>query len=199
MQRGMDEELRTLRRLLQQAAALSSASMDAVCAHLAGKEAIEAQATEIEERLKRVKSDVEALSLRLLLLRQPVAGDLRRVRAALSVIVDFSRVAEQARHVAELANDFSGYDKPAAMAGHAAAMVRSAGECYLTVNPEGAANVIADDDTADRLYREIKADLVERLKISADDWVLDCLLVTKYLERIADHAVRIAGCTRELL
>ena len=57
------------------------------------------------------------------------------------------------------------------------------------------------DDVADDLFNEVKNSLVECLKAESvnADYLVDILLIAKYLEKIADHAVNICewGIFRE--
>ena len=50
------------------------------------------------------------------------------------------------------------------------------------------------DDTVDRYFDEVKQSLIEKISKHPEDgaYFLDCLMIAKYFERIADHAVNIA-------
>lgn len=197
----IDDELNELNRTLVLMCTDANAAMSNLLKHLETGAEAERRAVEIEESIKSRKSDAEARCVRLLVLRQPVARDLRKVKAALGVIVDLMRVAEQARHITELSPHFDGYTLPVEMCRIAANMVRRACESYLSADTDVAAEVARADDGVDEMYARIRRELTDVLRnrtADGDDWVLDCLLTAKYLERISDHAVKIAGAVHDL-
>ena len=57
-----------------------------------------------------------------------------------------------------------------------------------------AQKVIAHDDVIDDLFEEVKQELIELIRNHADEGeqAVDLLMVTKYFERIGDHATNIA-------
>lgn len=72
-------------------------------------------------------------------------------------------------------------------------MFHDAVEAFVERDEEAARQVIARDDVVDEFFNKVKDDLIECLKKetkNADECV-DILLVAKYLEKIADHAVNI--------
>ena len=56
-----------------------------------------------------------------------------------------------------------------------------------------AAEVIATDDQVDRLFEEIKMELMEEIakNPNSSGSELDVLMIAKYMERIGDHAVNL--------
>lgn len=199
--RYMDKELDLLQLDLIKMSACVKESLDLLQKLFDGENAQNADETlSLFHEVKRYQTDVESQCVRLLLLRQPVAGDLRRIKSALSVIVDLSRIAEQSCHVAERTLAFHGYSRPARMLEQVREMVQNACDSYLNADARLAESTVAADDALDETFAAVKKDLVEMLKRGGiDDWVLDCLLAVKYMERMGDHAVRIAGAARALL
>ena len=55
-----------------------------------------------DDDIDHQEREIEALCLKLLLTQQPVAGDLRRVSAALKMVGDMERIADQAADIAEI-------------------------------------------------------------------------------------------------
>ena len=51
--------------------------------------------------LDQKERDVESICLKLLLRKQPVAGDLRQISAALKMITDMERIGDHATNIAE--------------------------------------------------------------------------------------------------
>ena len=74
------------------------------------------------------------------------------------------------------------------------AMLRGALDAFLRVDAETANAVIAADDEVDALFNESKRILAADIAARPDkvDAALDWLMISKYLERVADHAVNIA-------
>lgn len=195
MRTFFDNEMNELNISLVRMSAAVTDSMDNLCRVMDGKteEGLTA-AAELYSEAKMYAAAVEARCVKLLIHQQPVASDLRIIKAALRLIVDMCRITEQAAHAAELNVDFGGYDRPRVMARTVRAQVRSAVESYLHKDASAAKSVAAGDDAVDEIFQKIRRELVEILRANGnnDAWVLDCLLVSKYLERIADHAVNIA-------
>ena len=73
-------------------------------------------------------------------------------------------------------------------------MVKGAFFAYVNRDTDAAKAVIELDDEIDELFRTIKAELVELIVENRQeaDQAIDLIIIAKYLERIADHAVNIA-------
>lgn len=149
--------------------------------------------------IDRKEKEIESLCFRLLLQQQPVAGDLRLISAALKMITDIERIADQAADIAEIItfadlseNISNGH--MAQMAQAAITMVNESVDAYVKGDLTLARKVISDDDTVDGLFSAIKNDIIKQ--IAADDssgeQAVDVLMIAKYLERIGDHATNIA-------
>lgn len=144
--------------------------------------------------------EIEQMCIRLLLQQQPVAKDLRFISAALKMITDMERIGDQAADIAEIVimlGENSGLRPPehiAAMAEEARAMVHSAIDAYVQRDVKLAERVIDQDDAVDRLFLNVKDELVELLRQEPQSGLaaLDMLMIAKYFERIGDHATNIA-------
>ena len=80
------------------------------------------------------------------------------------------------------------------MAQKAASMVKQSIAAYGTHDGGAAARVVELDDEVDDLFLTVKGELVELMvkNRSEADQAIDLIIIAKYLERIADHAVNIA-------
>ena len=80
------------------------------------------------------------------------------------------------------------------MAQKAASMVKQSIAAYVTHDAGAAARVVELDDEVDDLFLAVKGELVELMvkNRSQADQAIDLIIIAKYLERIADHAVNIA-------
>ena len=79
------------------------------------------------------------------------------------------------------------------MAKYAVAMVKDGVQSYVNRDIELARSLEKSDDKVDALFTRVKGDLVELIKQdgkNADQAIL-FMMIAKYLERIADHAVNI--------
>lgn len=148
----------------------------------------------------RKERDIESLCLRLLLMQQPVARDLRLVSSALKMITDMERIGDQAADISEIVTMLGQAplikrpDHIREMASATIGMVHKALDAYVSRDLDMAREVIDSDDIVDDLFITVKNELIELLaKDSSVGWqALDLLMIAKYFERIGDHAVNIA-------
>ncbi len=154
---------------------------------------------EEDENIDRLEHEIEQDCLKILLMEHPVASDFRDVSAALKMITDLERIADQAADISELALGFGNekYIKEpehiAEMAKLATAMVKDSVESYINRDVELARSLDGRDDRVDELFETVKNDLVALIRLdgaNADQAIL-FMMIAKYLERIADHAVNI--------
>lgn len=154
----------------------------------------------IEEQVDEKEREIESLCLKLILQQQPVARDLRVISGALKMITDMERIADQASDIAELAVLLSGqrYIKKLEhipqMAKATAKMVSDSIDAFVKKDLVLAKEVIKYDDVVDSLFDIIKDELIALIRENADngEQAIDLLMVSKYYERIGDHAVNIA-------
>ena len=127
-----------------------------------GDRALAKKVAPLDTQIDQKERTIETLCLRLLLQQQPVARDLRQISAALKMITDMERIGDQAEDIAEIV-------------------------LFLDGRP-------SSDDTVDRYFSDIKQSLITKISENPADgaYFLDCLMIAKYFERIADHAVNIA-------
>ena len=150
--------------------------------------------------MDQMERDIENRCLQLLLRQQPVARDLRAISAAMKMVTDLQRIGDQAANIAEISLLFSRQGEVkvpqdiGVMACKAGLMVRQAISSYTGRDVETAHAVVNLDDEVDELFRKIKGDLINQVADNLDeaDLSIDFIIIAKYLERIADHAVNIA-------
>ena len=153
----------------------------------------------LDRDIDRKERDIENLCLRLLLHQQPVAGDLRRISAALKMITDMERIGDQADDIAEIILSrgdrlLTADSTLRAMARAAIRMVSESVDAYVRQDVALAERVIASDDEVDEDFERIKRRLIDGISSGTEDGesVLDLVMIAKYYERIADHATNIA-------
>ena len=149
-----------------------------------------------DEEIDRTERKIEDLCLRLLLQQQPVARDLRNISAALKMVTDMERIGDQATDIAEILNTGSVHVPVTAvplqeMADYAMHMVNDSVTAYVEEKSDLAKKVISSDDILDNLFDKVRNALDQNTMDFSSDEVLDLLMISKYYERIGDHATNI--------
>jgi len=153
-----------------------------------------------EKAINAAEREIDELALDLLAMQQPMAVDLRFITAVMKINADLERVGDQAVNIAErvintikLPHADLPVDVPR-MAATVAGMVRRALESFLEEKAELAEAVLKMDDIVDRLDDEFYAVLVNKMHAEPEitDQAIDVLLISRNLERVADHATNIA-------
>lgn len=148
----------------------------------------------------QMERDIENHCLSLLLRQQPVARDLRTISTALKMVTDLQRIGDQAANIAELSLLLAKQGR-AKVPEHIGTMSRKTGimvsqaiAAYTDRDVELAHAVVNLDDEVDDLFAAVKAELIDRILANRDDAdaAIDLIIIAKYLERVADHAVNIA-------
>lgn len=154
---------------------------------------------ELEKEIDLQERTIESMCMKLILKQQPVATDLRNVSSALKMISDMERIGDQAQDIADMARFLGGSEIICGvhlkeMAEAAAKMVNDSVEAYVDSNAEMAKNVILYDNIVDDLFVKIKSEIISEVVKNSDkgEELFDIMMVTKYLERIGDHACNIA-------
>lgn len=162
-------------------------------------EAMIARVNANEEEIDHLEREVESLCMKLLLRQQPVAGDLRAISSALKMISDMERIGDQSQDIAELAefirsSELVGKVHISEMAKETVNMVTTGIESFVRKDSGLVQKTIDMDDNVDRLFLEVKNELIALIREDAEDaeYYLDLLMAAKYLERIGDHATNIA-------
>ena len=151
-------------------------------------------------QLTQQERSIENICLKLLMQQQPVARDLRTISSSLKMVTDMERIGIQACEIAEIiaagnvvrATDKVDFQELSDEVSH---MVQMAMMAYDKKNLDLADEVIKYDDVVDKLFCDIRGDLIKQLKDDTNDaeCFIDMLMIDKYFERIGDHAVNIAG------
>lgn len=201
MRKNFDAELAGLSQELTAMAATARQAVDQVTASLSDGDGAGAKAAiELTASMDQMERDIESRCMSLLMRQQPVARDLRTISTALKMVTDLQRIGDQAANIGEIAlllADGRCTDVPediAAMSRRAGQMVRQAIAAYARRDAGAAREVIRLDDVVDELFVKVKTELTERIARREDcsDRAVDLIIIAKYLERVADHAVNIA-------
>lgn len=153
-----------------------------------------------DTEIDRCEVDIEEECLKVLALYQPVAIDLRFIIAVLKINNDLERIGDLAVNIAEQVQflgasvsrpfpfDFEG------MAAKAQAMLKKSLDALVTLDAGLARQVCASDDEVDAMYRDLIGLVKNEIRQDPDlfDTLLTLMMVSRQLERIADHATNIA-------
>ena len=157
------------------------------------------RAEEAEKQIDQMERDIESICMRLLLQQQPVARDLRVISSALKMIGDMERIGDQAADIAEIVKYLKEDEVPnlgnlREMSDFAAGMVTASINSFVRQDLDLARKVILDDDVVDGYFEKVKEALIGIIAEGDRDgaFLLDVLMVAKYIERIGDHATNIA-------
>ncbi len=179
---------------------VQTAVHDATVALLTGDAAVAERVISADEVIDAARERVEEAAFSLLLLQQPVAGDLRTIVSALRMVSELERMGDLSVHVAKVARlrvphvAVPDDVRPTIerMAEVAETMVSEVRQVITRRSVEDAIALGRADEEMDQLRRESFTQLL------AEDWphgveaAVDLALLGRYYERIADHAVSIA-------
>jgi phosphate transport system protein len=155
---------------------------------------------EADHEVNRMEVEIDEECIRLLALRQPEAGDLRFITTAMKIVTDIERIGDLAVDVSERALELNEepnlkpYIDIPRMAKAARNMLKEALDAFVNRNSELAWSVLDQDDFVDELNKQIFRELLTFM-IEDPHSISRAIRITyisKYLERIADHATNIA-------
>jgi phosphate transport system protein len=158
------------------------------------------QVIRLDEELYWLNIDIEKRCLEVIALQSPVAKDLRTIGTYLKVVTDFDRIGRYARDIAEVTHHSAdkAHFKPLVSIPHiaemASKMVDLSVKSFLERDTLLTKEVFEIEDKVDSLYDEIFREVITYMmedskKIGIG---INYMLVARYLERIADHAVNIS-------
>lgn len=193
-------QLETLNtNMIQMGALCEDAISAAIQSLLEDDRAIAKKVADTELEIDQMERDIERQCMRLLLMQQPVATDLRVVSSALRMIADLERIGDQAFDIADITKSgsfqgFSGKVHIKEMAKAAIHMVTDSVDSYVKQDVQLAKRVTEEDDVVDELFLKVRRELAKLIHTdqNASEQALDLLMIAKYLERIGDHAVNVS-------
>ena len=201
MRNRFDMQLELLNELLIHMGELCGVAIERATEALSNGDLEQAKAViKADEEIDQMEKDIEQLCLKLLLQQQPVARDLRQISAALKMITDMERIGDQAADIAEIIISEKWTEKSelydiSIMSEAVSGMVRESVRAYVEKDLALAQLVMDADTEVDRMFDENKEHLVEFIaakKGGHGKKLIDLIMITKYLERIGDHATNIA-------
>ncbi len=203
--KAFEEELNELKvELVRMCRITEEMIIDAIDALIKKNRQLAASVPPRDREVDEFELDIERKCMRILLRRQPVADDFREVSTALKLITDIERIGDQASDIAEIVLSFNGenYIKDLvhlkAMGELGVKMVRSSVDSFIRNDEKLADEIIASDDTLDKLFLVVKEELIELIRSDSAnaDQAISFMMIAKYLERIGDHAVNVCEWTK---
>lgn len=194
-------ELRVLtEQLLVMGGLVEARVRDVVTALLDRREDLAALVASGDTDVNNLELHVDDLTLRLLALQHPVASDLRQVRSAIKVNTDLERIGDQAVNIAHAAIPLISLPALAAtpdvrqLADISIGMLHDSVTALATHDLALARSVLIRDDEADGMRDTIVRLLVRQMTDDAGtvERALGLLVISRALERIADHATNVA-------
>ncbi|HNX90261.1 MAG TPA: phosphate signaling complex protein PhoU [Candidatus Omnitrophota bacterium] len=203
MERHFHDELNRLNEnLLKMAAMAEKAIYDSIESLKKEDRSLARQVIDDDKKIDDMEVAIEESAIGLLALNQPLAGDLRFITTAMRINGELERIADLAVNIAERVL-YNLKDGPGVkslsditrLAEIAANMVRSVMDAFVKRDKEAARVVIQMDPEADELRNKVYKYLVEDILVkdgSLAPRIVPLLLISRYLERICDHATYIA-------
>ena len=199
MRNRFDEQLFELNReIIEMGAMCEEAIASAAKALSANDKELASRVRENGSAIDQMERDIENRCMKLLLHQQPVARDLRLISAALKMITDMERIGDQAEDIAEIieflnlkTGNISFIED---MARETVQMVTESVDAFVKRDVALAEAVLAHDDVVDNYFEKTKCDIIKLISEKPNDgeFALDLLMISKYFERIGDHATNIA-------
>jgi phosphate transport system protein len=199
--KSYDQELKRLRNMMTQMGGIVETQVALAADAIMQRDAASAtRAVEEDPKVDALEREVEQFVIRLLALRQPVAGDLRQVVAALKITGDLERIGDYAANVAKRSIVLAQFPLPYSLAGlaHMARMVQGQLKSIIDAlgdnDAEKAVEVWRSDQVVDDIYNAIFRELITYMMEDPRN-ITPCthlLFIAKNLERIGDHATNIA-------
>ena len=200
MRNRFDEQLVEMNRdLIEMGAMCEEAIASAVKALTKNDKELAENVKKAGSLIDQMERDIESRCMKLLLHQQPVARDLRAISAALKMITDMERIGDQAEDIAAMVlytadHDMEDFDIIEEMAKEIVKMVTDSVDAFVKKDVELAQDVIKRDDIVDNYFSKVKYDIIKLIAENRTDGelALDLLMISKYFERIGDHATNIA-------
>ncbi|WP_338244647.1 phosphate signaling complex protein PhoU [Aurantiacibacter hainanensis] len=199
--KAFDEDITRLRGLIAEMGGLAEVAIQqALHALVQGDEDLAAEIVERDAKLDALETEVDAMAVRILALRAPMADDLREIVAALKIGGVVERIGDYAKNIAKRVGRIEGRTRfeplllLPAMGEVAGEMVHDVLTAYAARDPVVAREVIERDAKVDAFYDSIFRNLVSHMveNPATISSAAQLLFVARNLERIGDHATNVA-------
>ena len=195
------QQLAALKDKLLAMAALSQQALEfSVEAYLKRDMALCNHVLEIEQAINAAETTVDEMAYELLAKEQPMAVDLRFILSVIKINGDLERIGDQASNIVQRAISMKNMPEISLpidieeMGGKVGVMIRTAVQALFEADARMAENVLTMDDDVDERNKGVQSELVEVMQQHAEvsEQSLNAILISRNLERAADHATNIA-------
>src|SRR3984885_12154344 len=165
--KSYDQELKRLRNMMTEMGGIVETQVALAADAIMQRDAASAtRVVEEDPKVDALEREVESFVIRLLALRQPVAGDLRQIVAALKITGDLERVGDYAANVAKRSIVLSQFQLPYSLAGlaHMAHLVQEQLKAIIDAmsasDADKAVEVWRSDRVVDDIYNALFRELI---------------------------------------
>ncbi len=201
MERHFDQDLQQLKERILRMGSLAETMIHIAIKALADRNIeLTKDVFRQEEDVNKLQIEVDGRCLEMIALHQPTASDLRFITAAMKINCDLERIADQSVNICETA-EYLLQEPPLKplidvprMAHIASKMLKDALDAFVNRDENLARSVLTRDDSVDELKDQVFRELLTYM-ISDSATIkraIDLILISRNLERIADHATNIA-------
>jgi len=153
-----------------------------------------------DDEVDELQKEIDALCSRMLALQQPMASDLRFLVATMKIATDLERMGDQAVNIAQRVLELNRepqlkpYIDLPRMAERAQRMIKESLDAFVARDTELARQVCGEDAEVDALKEQIFRELLTFMMEDARTITraIRLILISRFLERVADHATNIA-------
>jgi phosphate transport system protein len=153
-----------------------------------------------DHQINELEVDAEEMCLRIIALRQPAGRDLRFISTAMKIITTLERMGDLAVNIGNRSIELAKEPRMGIcfhlpiMTESTEDLVRRALDAFVNEDVDKALKVCRDDEYVDQTYKQLLEELMQMMaeKTIPIPRAMKIMLVAKYLERIADHAVHIS-------
>jgi len=199
--KAFDEDITRLRGLIAEMGGLAEVAIEeSMRALISGDEELAKAVVERDKKLDALELEVDAMAIRIIALRAPMADDLREIIAALKIGGVIERIGDYGKNIAKRVGEIEGRKRfepltlIPAMAEVAAEMVHDVLTAFAARDPILAREVIERDAKVDAFYESIFRNLVSYMveNPATITSAAQLLFVARSLERVGDHATNVA-------
>lgn len=195
------QQLAALKDKLLAMAALSQQALEfSVEAYVTRDMALCNHVLEIEQAINAAETTVDEMAYELLAKEQPMAIDLRFILSVIKINGDLERIGDQAANIAETIlkqRNLPEISLPvdiSEMGERVGVMIRTAIQALLEADAKMAESVLLLDDAVDDMNRALQTGMMDVMQQHPEvsEQALNAIIISRNLERTADHATNIA-------
>jgi len=200
--KSYDEQLAQLDRMIAEMGGLSESQLSYAMRAMSKRDnELALKVVDRDQRIDALEAEVNALTVRVLALRQPMADDLRTVIAALKTASDLERIGDYARNIANRSQALtqtrhlgSASQTIGRMSTLVQGMIKNVLDAYVARDATLAEDVRQRDEEVDLLHTSLFRELLTYMMEDPRN-ITTCthlLFIAKNVERIGDHATNVA-------